>query len=340
MKAAVFTETKKPLEIREWPDPEPGPGEILVKVAACGVCHTDIGYIDHGVPTVKKPPLILGHETSGTVAGLGKGVTKYKEGDKVLLPAVLTCGSCDPCRLGRENVCKNMVMFGNHVDGAYAEYVKAPAKDAFPVPDELPLQDAAIIADAVSTPFHAVKNRGEVKPGNTVAVFGCGGVGINAVQVAAAVGATVYAVDVVEEKLSMARELGAQFTIDASKEEDPAKAIRKLSGGGVDVAFEVIGNPKVIENAFGSVKGGGRFVVVGYTHKNVSLNAGRIMFREMEIVGSLGCRPVDYPPVIELARTGKIKVSPLVSGRFPLDDINDALDTLRSGKGFRWVITP
>ncbi|MHC4780651.1 MAG: zinc-binding dehydrogenase, partial [Planctomycetota bacterium] len=338
--AAVFLEPKKPLEIQDWPDPVAGPGEILVKVAACGVCHTDIGYIDHGVPTMKKPPMILGHESSGTVAALGEGVKNFSEGDKVLLPAVLTCGTCDPCRLGRENVCINMVMFGNHVDGAYAEYVKAPAKDAFHLPDEIPLQDAAIIADAVSTPFHAVKNRGAVRPGQTVAVFGCGGVGINAVQVAAAVGATVYAVDVVEEKLAMARELGAQYTVDASKVEDPAKAIRKMTGGGVDVAFEVIGNPKVIENGFGSVKGGGRFVVVGYTHKNISINAGRIMFREMEILGSLGCRPVDYPPVIELVRTGRIKVTPLVSGRFPLEKINDALDTLRSGKGFRYVITP
>ncbi|MHC4600882.1 MAG: zinc-binding dehydrogenase [Planctomycetota bacterium] len=340
MKAAVFKEPKKPFDVEEWPDPVAGPGEILVKVAACGVCHTDIGYVDHGVPTVKKPPMILGHETSGTVAAVGDGVKNFKEGDKILLPAVLTCGHCAMCRVGRENICVNMVMFGNHVDGAYAEYVKAPAKDAFHLPDELPLVDAAIIADAVSTPFHAVKNRGQVKPGDTVAVFGCGGVGINTVQVAAAVGATVYAVDVVEEKLAMARELGAQVTLDASKEEDPAKAIRKRTGGGVDVAFEVIGNPKVIENAFGAVKGGGRFVVVGYTHKNVSLNAGRIMFREMEVVGSLGCRPVDYPPLIELVRVGKIKVTPLVTDRFPLDKINDAFDTLRSGKGFRYVITP
>ncbi|MHC5038029.1 MAG: zinc-binding dehydrogenase [Planctomycetota bacterium] len=340
MKAAVFQEVKKPLAVQECPIPEPGAGEILVKVAACGVCHTDLHYIDHGVPTVKKPPLILGHEISGTVAGLGEGVANLKEGDKVLLPAVLTCGQCEACRRGRENVCVNMVMFGNHVDGGYAEYVKAPAKDVFPLPDTLPLEDAAIIADAVSTPFHAVKNRGEVRPGDRVAVFGCGGVGINTVQVAAAAGATVWAVDKVEEKLAMAKELGAEATVDASAVEDPAKAIRKMTGGGVDVAFEVIGNPGVIANAFSSIRGGGRLVVVGYTHKDVGLNAGRIMFREMEVVGSLGCRPVDYPPIIEMARTGKIRVTPLISGRYSLDKINDAFDTLRSGKGFRYLITP
>ncbi len=340
MKAAVFVGQEKPLDIRSWPDPEPGPGEIVVKVAACGVCHTDLHYIDHGVPTVKKPPMILGHEASGTVAKLGKDVKQFKEGDAVLLPAVLTCGYCDACRVGRENICQNMVMFGNHVDGAYAEYVKAPAKDAFHVPEEIPLQDASIIADAVSTPFHAVKNRGQVRPGDRVAVFGCGGVGINAVQVAAAAGATVYAVDMVEEKLSMARELGAAYTIDASKEERPGKALKKKTGGGVDIAFEVIGNPKVILEAFSGVKTGGRMVVVGYTHKDVPFNGGRIMFREMEVVGSLGCRPVDYPRIIEMVRTGAIRVTPLIAGRFPLEKANDAFDALRSGKGFRNLITP
>jgi propanol-preferring alcohol dehydrogenase len=340
MKAAVFEGPKKPLAVREYPDPSPGPGEILVKVAACGVCHTDVGYLDHGVPTVKKPPMILGHETSGTVAAVGEGVAAFKEGDRVLLPAVLTCGHCNSCRTGRENICENMVMFGNHVDGAYAEYVLAPAKDSFHLPAELPLEDACIIADAISTPFHAVKNRGEVKPGMRVAIFGCGGVGINAVQVAAMAGATVYAVDMVKEKLEMAKELGAEAVVDASEVEDPAKAIRKMTGGGVDVAFEVIGNPKVIVNAFGAVRGGGRLVVVGYTPKDMTINAGRIMFREMEIVGSLGCRPVDYPPIIEMARTGKLRVTPLISGRFPLDKINDAFDALRSGKGFRYIVTP
>jgi 6-hydroxycyclohex-1-ene-1-carbonyl-CoA dehydrogenase len=340
MKAAVFVEPKAPLEIRELPAPTAGPGEIVVKVAACGVCHTDLHYIDHGVPTVKKPPMVLGHETSGTVHETGPGVKNFKKDDRVLLPAVLTCGTCEACRLGRENVCSNMVMFGNHVDGAYAEYVKAPAKDAFPLPPEIPLEDASIIADAVSTPYHAVKNRGQVRPGDKVAVFGCGGVGINAVQIAVAAGATVFAVDMVEEKLAKARELGASGVVNASKEADVAKTLRKMSGGGVDTAFEVIGNPDVIATAFGAVKNGGRLVIVGYTEKNVTLNAGRIMFREMEILGSLGCRPVDYPRIIEMVRAGRLKLSALITARFPLARINEAFDALRSGKGFRYLITP
>lgn len=331
MKAALFHGSGKPLEITEVPTPEPGAGEILVKVAACGVCHTDLHYIDHGVPTFKQPPMILGHEPSGIVAGVGSGVKGFSEGDRVLLPAVLTCGVCYNCRIGRENICDNMVMFGNHVDGAYAEYVISPAKDTLHLSDEVPLEEGSIIADAISTPYHAVVNRGEVKAGDNVVVFGCGGVGINAVQVAAAVGASVIAVDIFPEKLELAKKFGAQEVINAGEVERIDKAVKKMTGGGADVTFEVIGNPATIQTAFACIRKGGRTVVVGYTHKNVELPAAKIMFFEQEIVGSLGCRPVDYPKIIEMARTGKIKVKELVTGRFPLEKINDAFDLLRSG---------
>src|SRR5512143_2014384 len=202
MKAAVFHGPNQPLRIEGVPVPTIGPDEVLVKVAACGICHTDLHYLDHGVQTVKKPPMILGHEPSGTIAARGSAVAAFKEGDRVLLPAVYACGTCSFCRTGRENICNTMIMFGNNVDGAYAEYVKAPAKDVFALPDEIPLEEGAIIADAVSTPFHAVKNRAEVRPGDTVVVYGCGGVGVNVVQVAAACGATVIAVDISDAKLA------------------------------------------------------------------------------------------------------------------------------------------
>lgn len=342
MKAALFHGSGKPLEITEVPTPEPGAGEILVKVAACGVCHTDLHYIDHGVPTFKAPPMILGHEPSGIVAKVGADVKNFKEGDKVLLPAVLTCGYCVNCRRGRENICDNMIMFGNHVDGAYAEYVIAPAKDAIPMPDDVPLEEGSIIADAISTPYHAVVIRGQVKAGDNVVVFGCGGVGINAVQVAAAVGASVIAVDIVPEKLEMAKKLGAQAVVNASKEERIDKTIKKLTGGGADVSFEAIGNPKTIQDAFACIRKGGRTVVIGYTNKNVELPASKIMFFEQEIIGSLGCRPVDYPKIIEMARTGKIKLKELVTGRFPLERINDAFDLLRNNDphALRSIVVP
>jgi 6-hydroxycyclohex-1-ene-1-carbonyl-CoA dehydrogenase len=340
MKAAIFYAAHEPLRVEEIPTPKPGPGEALIKVAACGVCHTDLHYIDHGVPTFKTPPLVLGHEVSGTVSGLGSGVDRWKEGDRVLLPAVYGCGQCSMCRTGRENICEKMVMFGNNVDGGYAEYILAPAKDLIPLPDELPLVESSIIADAITTPYHAVVNRGQVKPGDRVVVIGCGGIGLNLVQVAAAVGAQVVAVDVVDEKLEWARKLGAQFTINSQGVERVDKEVRKLTGGGADVGFEAIGNPVTQAQAFACLRTGGRFVAVGYSDKPMALDIGRVMYREMEIIGSLGCRAVDYPRVIELARQGRIKVKELVTARFPLDEINAAFDTLRQGKGIRSVIVP
>lgn len=340
MKAAIFYAPHEPLKIEEIPTPAPKPGEVLVKVAACGLCHTDLHYIDHGVPTFKQPPLVLGHEISGTVAGLGAGVTRFKEGDHVLLPAVYGCGECAMCRTGRENVCEKMVMFGNNVDGGYAEYLVAPAKDVLALPPEIPLVEGAIIADATTTPYHAVINRGQVKPGDKVVIFGCGGIGLNLVQIAAAVGAQVIAVDLVDQKLEYARNLGAHATVNAGQVERIDKEIRKLTGGGADIGFEAIGNPVVQAQTFASLRTGGRFVVVGFSDKPMTLDTGRVMYREMEIVGSLGCRAVDYPRVIELARQGKIKVKELVTACFPLDEINAGFDTLRRGEGIRSVVTP
>ncbi len=340
MKAAVFYGSKEPLRVEEVPTPSPGETEVLVRVSACGLCHTDLHYLDHGVPTFKKPPLILGHEIAGTIAAAGTGADGWKEGDRVLLPAVYGCGQCRMCRTGRENVCERMVMFGNNVDGGYAEYVLAPAKDIFGLPEEVPLVEGAIIADAITTPYHAVVNRGEVKPGDQVVVFGCGGIGLNLVQTAAAVGGQVIAIDIVDEKLDWARRLGAIITINAEKTTRVDKEIRKLTGGGADVGFEAIGNPVTQAQTLASLRTGGRFVVVGFSSEPMSLDTGRVMYREMEIVGSLGCRAVDYPRVLELARQGKIRVKDLVTDRFSLDDINTAFDHLRQGKGIRSVVIP
>ncbi|MEW5806988.1 MAG: zinc-binding dehydrogenase [Acidobacteriota bacterium] len=339
MKAALFYGPDQKLKIEQVPDPKIKPGEVLVRVAACGACHTDLHYIDHGVKTFKQPPMILGHEPSGIIEEVGSEVKEFKKGDRVLLPAVLTCGTCYFCRTGRENICQSMIMFGNHIDGAYAEYVAAPAKDIFHLPDELPLHESCIIADAISTPYHAVKNRAEVRPGDTVAIFGCGGIGMNAVQMAASTGATVIAVDVVDSKLELAKTLGASIVINA-KQVDAAKEIRKLTGGGADIAMEAIGNPRTIEAAFSSLRKGGRLCVIGYSAESITLPASKIMFFEMEVTGSLGCRPVDYPKIIEMARMGKIKVEPLVTARFSLDAINEAFDTLRRGEGLRAIIVP
>lgn len=340
MKAAVFHGSHQPLSLEEIPTPVPQAGELLIKVAGCGVCHTDLHFIDHDVPTFKAPPLVLGHEASGTVAAAGDGVSQWQIGDRVIVPAVYGCGHCRMCRSGRENVCDNMVFFGSSVNGAYAEYLIAPASVVITLPAEIPLVEGAIIADATTTPFHAVVNRGRVQPGDQVVIFGCGGIGLNCVQIAAAVGAQVIAVDIADHKLEWAKKLGAKATVNPKAVERLDKELRKLTGGGADVAFECIGHPATQEQAFNSVRTGGRFVVVGSSDKPMSLNTGKVMFREIELIGSLGCRVVDYPRVIELARQGKIKVTELVTAKFPLDQINDALDTLRRGEGIRSVITP
>ena len=328
MKAAVFYGAGRPLKIEDIPTPEIGPEEALIKIAACGVCHTDLHYLE-GVPTFKKPPLILGHEASGIVTKVGEKVTKVKENDRVLIPPVLTCGTCYNCRIGRENLCRNIVMIGNSIDGAYAEYTKIPAKDLIKLPTEIPLEEASIISDAMSTPFHALKNRANVRPGDSVVIYGVGGVGLNAVQIAVALGAFVIAVDKVEEKLQHARDLGASETINVDVE-NPVKAVRRITGGGADVAVEAIGIPEVMRMAYDSVRWGGRAVIVGYSHKDLTISAARLMFREIEIYGSLGCRIVDFPPLVDMIRRGKLKL--LVSNKMPLDQINVALEMLKKGK--------
>lgn len=310
-----------------------------MRVAACGICHTDLHYIDHGVPTFKSP-VILGHEVSGTVAGMGKGVTRFREGERVLLPAVFTCGSCRACRTGRENICEQMKMLGNHLDGAYAEYVVAPAKDCFTLPNEIPLAEACLIGDAVSTPYHAVKHRARVRMGETVAVFGCGGVGMNALQFAALAGGHVIAVDIDDHKLDLARQFGARDTLNPRSVERVDKELKKRTGGGVDIALEVIGKPETLRAAYDSLRRGGRLCVVGYCAEPVTLPFSRMMFYELEVVGSLGCRPTDYPELIELVRAGRVMLAPLVTARYALDEIFKGLDALRRGEGLRGIVLP
>jgi 6-hydroxycyclohex-1-ene-1-carbonyl-CoA dehydrogenase len=340
MKAAVFHGPEAGLKVEDIAVPQIGPDQILVKVAACGACHTDLHYLEHGVPTFKKPPIVLGHEASGIVEEVGVDVDNVKAGQRVLIPAVLTCGKCRFCRMGRENICSDMKMLGNHFDGAYAEYVAVPSKDVLDLPEAIPIEDASIIADALSTPYHAVKNRAQVRPGDTVVVFGCGGVGINAVQLSAAVGASVIAVDINERKLQWAEELGAAKTINASKVDRVSKAVKKLTGGGADIAIEVIGNPRTIEEAFESVRIGGRLCVVGYTHEPISIIGGKIMFKEIEIVGSLGCPPGEYVPLIRMVESGKIDVTRLVTHRFGLHEIQGAFDVMKEGASLRSIVIP
>ncbi len=340
MKAAVFNGPNEPLEVKEVPTPSPGRGEVRVRVAGCGMCHTDLHYVDHGVRTFTPPPLILGHEAAGTIEQLGDGVDDRALGDRVLIPAVLSCGRCRYCRRGRENLCANLAMLGNHIQGAYAEFVVVPADELVPVPESLPLEQACVIADALSTPYHAVKYRGRVRAGDFVAVVGCGGVGLNVVQCATLSGGRVLAIDVNEERLETARILGAVETIDPNSVERVDKHVRALTDGGVDVAFEVVGGPTTLRMAYGLLRPGGRLCVIGYSHDDLAVSAAKLMFYELEVVGSLGCGGGEYPEIMRLVEAGRLRLEPIVSGTLPLEEINDGLDRLREGRGVRWVVTP
>lgn len=340
MKAALFHGTGRPLEIATVPDPVPGPGAVLVRVAGCGLCHTDLHYLDHGVKTFKTPPLILGHEAAGTVAQLGEGVSGCAVGDRVLIPAVLSCGRCGDCRRGRENLCAELAMLGNNVDGAFAELVAVPARELVPVPASLPLERACIIADALSTPYHAVRRRARVRLGETVAVLGCGGVGLNLVQCATLAGGRVIAIDRSDERLRIALSLGAVETINPAGVERLDKRVRQITDGGVDVAFEAIGSPRTVETAFNLLRRGGRLCVVGYSQEPATISAARLMYHELEVVGSLGCGGGEYPEIVALVEAGRLRLDPIVSGTLPLAEINDGFDRLRRAEGVRWVVAP
>lgn len=340
MKAAVYHGPNRPLDLTDVPKPAPSAGEALIRVQGCGLCHTDLHYIEHGVKTFKQPPIVLGHEPAGIIAELGPGVEDHAVGDRVLIPAVYACRNCEYCRKGRENLCENLIMLGNHVDGAYAEFIAVPAAVLVPVPASLKLEQACVIADALSTPYHAVKNRARVRVGDTVAVVGCGGLGLNVVQCATVAGARVIAIDINNEHLETARSLGAVETVNSNEVERVDKHVRSLTDGGVDIAFEAIGQPATINLGFNLLRKGGRLCVIGFAHDPAPLNAGKLMFYELEVVGSLGCGGGEYPEIMKLVEAGRLTLDPIVSGTLPLDDINEGFDRMRQGKGVRWVVTP
>lgn len=340
MKAAIFTTSPPALTVGDMPMPVPGAGDLLVQVAACGLCQTDLHYLDHGVPTYQTPPLILGHEPAGVVVDWSPEVQGWEKGDRVLIPAIFSCGDCEYCRQGRENLCLKLQMLGNHRHGAFAEYVAVPARDCVRLPEEISMEGGCLIADALSTAFHAVERSG-LGPADTAVVIGCGGMGVNLVQCAVLAGARVVAVDRVEAKLEKARAFGAEETLNSSDlQTSLAKPLRELTSGGANVVFEAIGLEDTLREGLLAVRKGGTLMTVGYCPEAVPVPLSRVMFFELEIKGSLGCPPARYPAIVKLVQRKKLDVDSLVSGVFPLDEISPTLDKLRRGEGFRWVIRP
>ncbi len=327
MKAAVIHEYKQPLAIEAVEKPTLAADEVLIQVEACGVCHSDL-HIAEGdwqpLLRIIKRPLIPGHEVVGRVVDKGESVTALAVGDRVGVAWVYwTCGECDLCREGHENLCRHQVITGAMVDGGFAEFIKAKASHALRVPDALTSEEAAPLFCAGVTVYRAIK-RAKVEPGQRLAVFGIGGLGHLAVQVARHFSAQVIAVDVSEEKLQIARSFGAEMTINAAAE-DVVKAMRKL--GGLHAAVVTSGAKAAYDSAFYAVRPGGRLIVVGMPAEPLTFPA--IMMREITITSAATGTRDDLREVLQLAAEGRVRC--LIETQ-KLDAINDIFDAMRGGK--------
>jgi 2-desacetyl-2-hydroxyethyl bacteriochlorophyllide A dehydrogenase len=341
MKAIRLIEPGKPVEMQEIPIPPVGARDVLVRIKAAGICHSDVHY-RAGVAPVRYP-LTLGHEVAGVIEEAGSDVTNVKAGDRVCLHYMVTCGDCLYCSQGNEQFCTSGEMLGYHRDGGYAEYIVLPARGAFPLPNEIPFEDGAIMMCSSATSFHAL-HKGRLKAGESVAVYGVGGLGMSAVQLARAFGALdVFAVDINPAKLKRAEGLGA-VPINAA-ETDPVAEIKRLTGGrGVDVALELIGLPLTMQQSVASLAKLGRAVIVGVTDKTFEVAPyTQLISTEGEIIGSADHLAQELPTLIELARRGELDLSGVVTGTVPLDGdaINAAMDRLEGfSDDVRVVITP
>jgi propanol-preferring alcohol dehydrogenase len=327
MKAAVVHEYKQPLSIEEIEKPSPGDDEVLIRVEACGVCHSDL-HIAEGdwKPLLKviKLPLVPGHEVVGRVVEKGSAVEGLKVGDRVGVAWIhWTCGDCAMCDEGRENLCVRQVITGASVDGGFAEYIKAKASHAARVPESLSSEQAAPLFCAGVTVYRAVKNA-EVKPGQRVAVFGVGGLGHLAVQIAKSFDAQVIAVDLADDKLEFARELGAGVTINA-RLQDAVKEIRKL--GGAHVSVVTSGAKAAYDAAFYATRANGTLMVVGMPAENLSFPA--ISMREVKIMASATGTREDLREVLELAASGRLRCK--IETR-PLEHVNRVFDEMRDAQ--------
>ena len=338
MKALRLREPGKPLVLEEVPVPAPDRGEVLVQVAGCGVCHTDVGFWREGVPTRASLPLTLGHEISGVVAELGSDVTDPELlGRPVIVPAVIPCGECPLCSSGRGNVCPDQVMPGNDMDGGFAEYVRVPARGLCPVddPGRYDLADLSVVADAVTTPYQAVARSG-LREDDLAVVVGVGGVGTYSVQIASVLGARVVAIDVDPKKLKVAGERGADLTLDAATTDfRTMKArIREAAGDwGIPPhgwkVFECSGTVAGQETAFGLMTPAGVLLLVGFTLEKGTFRLSNLMAMDATAQGTWGCLPELYPEALAMVTSdqvtldGLIETHPLSSGPGVLESFAD-----------------
>ncbi len=338
MKAAVLHEFKKPLAIEEVPRPQIASDEVLIKVEACGVCHSDL-HVAEGdwkqFAGIVKKPLILGHEVAGRVAETGAGVRDLKPGDRVGVPWLYwSCGECEFCKEGNENLCVKQSITGVTVDGGFAEFLKVRATHATQIPENLPALEAAPLFCAGVTVHRALK-KARISPSQRVAIFGVGGLGHLAIQLAHALGAEITAVDISESKLAAARTLGATRTLNA-RTTDIAKEFRR--SGGVHVALVTSGSKAAYDSAFAALRPTGMLLVVGLPAEDITFPPILMAAREARIQASAVGTREDLREVLALAAQGKIRCE--VAAR-PLSQINEILDQMRRGEiSGRIVVTP
>ncbi len=336
----------EPFQRVEKPLPEPEAGEVLIKVAGCGVCHTDLSFWHYGVKTRHELPLTLGHEISGVVVA---GEDEWL-GKAVIVPAVLPCGECHFCRQGRSNICRNQLMPGNDFDGGFASHVKVPAKFLCPVPEEMlqqfPLEHLAVVADAVSTPYQVVE-KSELQPGDFAIVIGVGGIGTYGAQITQVKGATVLALDISEEKLDMVKTAGINATLNVSGMD--AKSVkarvreiaRELNAPSVGwKVFEMSGTRPGQELAFNLMTFGSTLSVVGFTMDKVEIRLSNLMAFDAKAIGTWGCKAELYPEIVRLIGEEKIRITPFIQ-TLPLSRINEVFqDTLHHRYLKRTILVP
>ena len=321
MKALLLTEYEH-LELTEIPRPETVPGEVLIQVEACGICGSDIHGWD-GSSGRRIPPLVMGHEASGVVAAVGTDVTEFTAGDRVTFDSMVSCGHCWYCLRGNANLCEHRMVLGVSCDeyrrhGAFAEYVSVPARIVYHIPDSLEFEHAAMI-EAVSVAVHAA-NRTPVTLGDTAVVVGSGMIGLLVVQAIRLAGCTrVIATDVNEHRLAVARSLGVDETINAAKEDVPARVRELTQGRGADVALEVVGTSTTVQSSIACTRRGGSVTLVGNVTPEIDLPLQEVVTRELQLSGSCGCSG-EYPACIELLETGAIQVESLITARASLEE--------------------
>ncbi|MBK6631681.1 MAG: Zn-dependent alcohol dehydrogenase [Betaproteobacteria bacterium] len=361
-KAVICREINQPVVVEDIEVESPRRGEVMIKLAACGVCHSDYSVTTGTIPF--PPPVVLGHEGAGTVVEIGEGVTDFSIGDAVVSSFVSMCGKCRYCQTGRPQLCDQAAkaaytlpdgtvrttdLLGKPLNifsgcGVMAEYATLHTDNVVKIDRDIPLDRAALVSCGVMTGVGAVVNTAQVEAGSVTVVFGCGGVGLNAIQgCAIASAAVIVAVDTADAKLEMARQFGATHVLNAKTEENVVKALRKLTGGGADYAFECVGNGEIAAQAYGALRKGGTAVVVGVAGQKdtTTLRTASLTFEEKTLTGSYfgSARPrEDFPRLLALYRSKRLKLDELITRTYRIEEAPQAFADLASGINARGVI--